>query len=1409
MKNWYRSNSDQLLYGIKKESNVNINRLILTVIYFFVLIWITMPHARAQVGINENNTNPDASSMLDVSSTDKGLLIPRMNSTNRQNINNPATGLMVFDTTTNSFWYYTTAWQEIGKGAFTSQNGVTFSVNQADDFIVGADSLNHGSGDENKLFFDKEKGAFRAGRISNTNWNNDSLGQFSFAGGNNSRASEAYTFAFGSSVVANGNYATAFGQNTTASGQYATALGVGSIASGNYTLAGGLGVDATETFSIAFGNNIEVNGSASAAFGNFHKLEGSSVFAAGQGHIIKNGWSTALGLSNKTNGTNATAIGLFSTANGDYSTAIGSSLTAASFGETVIGLLNTNYTPNDTAAYHADDRLFVIGNGSSFSNRSDALRIYKNGNAELNGKLTIDSAYTFPNVDGLANQFLMTDGNGELTWSSNSTIQDTDGDTKIQVAKDSDDDIIRFDLAGTEYMRLDSGRVEILNTGGSVFIGESAGDNDDFSDNKNIFIGYTAGNQNTTGENNVMIGNIAGTLNTSGSNNAFFGSYAGFRNEMGEYNAFLGANAGERNVNGDYNTYVGTQAGRLNTSGNNNIFIGYQAGANEFGSDKLYIHNNPSRLPLIFGDFAKDSVQINAKLNINGAFNFPTVDGTVNQVLQTDGNGTVTWVNQPTFTDTDQQTIDKLNLNGTTLELSLENDNADDQTLDLATLKDNLGNHTATQNVATNGFYLSNDGDDEGIFINNEGKVGIGTNSPSDLLEITIGTTDSSPQIIISNLAEDEIESISSVWQSYTATISGTLDTISIPRSGFTTSDWTVTIHQGEGTAGAVLGTLTANTDYDFSTSNISQTAGQTYTIAITIASGEFDPYSNADYDGGVSSLGQNRDIAFELSINPIVGGNFTVGENGLVINNYSLPITDGTANQVLQTDGNGTLAWTDYISSTQPMNENGLQYQDSLYAELVDVEQADINGAPFMATAAWQSFTPTVSGQFTRLDLHSSGNNQLSEGNLRIFEGQGTGGMLLYQTTITRINGNWNAFDLTSGNIYLTAGVRYTFAIESTGRLGGNVGPIGSFFLSITDPSVGGVNYSGGRNDLGGSIDYVFRTYYEAVSSFTQPIIEVNPTATDSIMINLNKVDTIFFTDGTHQLTAATDKQTIDTLHLNGTALELSLENDGEVAQVVDLATINTDNQTIDTLNLNGTTLELSLAGDNENKQTIDLATINTDNQAIDKLNLNGTTLEVSLEGDGPVDKTVNLASLNTDNQTLSINNTTLSISGGNSVDLTNLVPIGTIQMWPTSSPPTGWLICNGSNFDASDYQKLNTVLGGNTLPNFNGRFPLGVGDSGTSGSTNHNIGSNGGEEKHTLSINEMPSHNHGAGTLSTAQPYLSQNGSGNQDKRDGGGTKLFEYDSISGNTASVGGGQAHNNMPPFYTINFIIKAK
>lgn len=68
--------------------------------------------AQSSVGINTDA--PDASAALDIVSADKGMLMPRLDSTGRMAIANPAHGLMVFDISTNSFWFYTPeGWDEI------------------------------------------------------------------------------------------------------------------------------------------------------------------------------------------------------------------------------------------------------------------------------------------------------------------------------------------------------------------------------------------------------------------------------------------------------------------------------------------------------------------------------------------------------------------------------------------------------------------------------------------------------------------------------------------------------------------------------------------------------------------------------------------------------------------------------------------------------------------------------------------------------------------------------------------------------------------------------------------------------------------------------------------------------------------------------------------------------------------------------------------------------------------------------------------------------------------------------------------------------------------------------------------------------------------------------------------------
>jgi len=81
-----------------------------------ILVFSFKAYTQKNVGISDNPIDPDPSSMLEVQSTDKGILIPRMTSAQRLAINNPANGLMVFDTDENCLIFYSASaskWQSL------------------------------------------------------------------------------------------------------------------------------------------------------------------------------------------------------------------------------------------------------------------------------------------------------------------------------------------------------------------------------------------------------------------------------------------------------------------------------------------------------------------------------------------------------------------------------------------------------------------------------------------------------------------------------------------------------------------------------------------------------------------------------------------------------------------------------------------------------------------------------------------------------------------------------------------------------------------------------------------------------------------------------------------------------------------------------------------------------------------------------------------------------------------------------------------------------------------------------------------------------------------------------------------------------------------------------------------------
>lgn len=126
-------------------------------------------------------------------------------------------------------------------------------------------------------------------------------------------------------------------------------------------------------------------------------------------------------------------------------------------------------------------------------------------------------------------------------------------------------------------------------------------------------------------------------------------------------------------------------------------------------------------------------------------------------------------------------------------------------------------------------------------------------------------------------------------------------------------------------------------------------------------------------------------------------------------------------------------------------------------------------------------------------------------------------------------------------------------------------------------------------------------------------------------------------------------------------------------------------------------------------------------------------------------------------------------------------LVPSGFIGMWSGSVIPNGWYLCDGNN----------------GTPDLRNRFIVGSGGE-------YAISNTGGEKTHTLTVNEMPSHNH---TLSYANKNYDL-ASGDCLASDELGTWKYSYDRYSVTTKSTGGGQAHENRPPYYALAFIMKA-
>jgi trimeric autotransporter adhesin len=358
-------------------------------VLFCILQLIIFTTAAQNVSINSDGSNPHASAMLDVKSSTKGLLIPRTSSSSRIAIVSPAKGLMVYDTTTSSFWFHNgSGWAQIMVGSNAWNLSGNTASNPAAHFIGTTDAQplrfrisNSWAGElhptSGNIFLGLGAGKINTTGQANTGYGEHSL--FAITDGNFNTANGYYALGVNTSGYNNtamGSYslsANTTGHSNTATGRnalFGNTTGTQNTATGmDALLTNTEGTENTATgFRALFSNT---NGSANTGNGNealytntlgnyntasgyrtmFYNTVGSANTAAGHEALYRNitgSSNTAIGtgtLYSNTVGDNNTAIGYQSlpfNATGNNNTALGSRVmnnSTTGFDNTVSGFM--------------------------------------------------------------------------------------------------------------------------------------------------------------------------------------------------------------------------------------------------------------------------------------------------------------------------------------------------------------------------------------------------------------------------------------------------------------------------------------------------------------------------------------------------------------------------------------------------------------------------------------------------------------------------------------------------------------------------------------------------------------------------------------------------------------------------------------------------------------------------------------------------------------------------------------------------------------------------------------------------------------------------------------------------------------------------------------------------------------
>jgi len=325
------------------------------------------------------------------------------------------------------------AYDQGGTGA-----GRTITADAGAVTVAGTDGFlstgTHGSGTipasgaGTRMMWYPGKAAFRVGTVNSYNpdfWDNDSIGEYSFASGIDARATGFASTAMGNGTSASHDGATALGGGAQALGHSSTAMGNGTIASGPASTAFGNGSIASGSTSTALGYDTKATGSNAIAMGWLTEARGNNSTAMGNLTIAEGFASTAIGFQTRAlgnhsfasgNGTYAPGLAAFATgnathANGKHSVATGESSFATGENSVAMG--------NDA---HAEGRASVALGTSSRAEGDYSIAMGYDATASGHYSL---AAGTRVSTDGYNGSFILGDSSASGTTESNAANQMT------------------------------------------------------------------------------------------------------------------------------------------------------------------------------------------------------------------------------------------------------------------------------------------------------------------------------------------------------------------------------------------------------------------------------------------------------------------------------------------------------------------------------------------------------------------------------------------------------------------------------------------------------------------------------------------------------------------------------------------------------------------------------------------------------------------------------------------------------------------------------------------------------------------------------------------------------------------------------------------------------------------------